>query len=254
MKDRPIECPYLQMTTQTSGDTHNSHASRDSDARSRYLVWCQIAQSLCSAGSARKQSCNVHFIVRILDYIWFFINKTWRAADLVKSPELLSPCRDFPARMLSGQLSCSLQQSSVFLNSPRSSSLLARLPSPHHCVPETKQLHCSHYTLLPSSALMIEAVCSSETLSTSLQGFTTVETNFDIFTAVWVLNLLCLKMDRHRFFFSFLISKSSYHSTLHNLGSWKYSSNNEYDRLSMAMPCIFFSLRHPANHVIKIFM
>lgn len=74
------------------------------------------------------------------------MKKVGRAAHLVKSPVLLSPCRDSPALMFSGQLSCSLQQSSVSLNNPRSSALLARSPAPHHWVPATIGLKNHNYS------------------------------------------------------------------------------------------------------------
>jgi hypothetical protein len=86
-------------------------------------------------GQKHSCTCVIHLGLPVLPPP--AIKKVGRSDHLVKSPELLSPCRDSPALMLSGQLSCSLQQSSVSLNSPRSSSLLARLPFPHHWVPAT---------------------------------------------------------------------------------------------------------------------
>lgn len=81
----------------------------------------------------KKKSCNMFSFPHL-------------PAHLVKSPVLLSPCRDSFALMLSGQLSCSLQQSSVSLNNPRSSALLARLPFPHHWVPATIRLRNHNYS------------------------------------------------------------------------------------------------------------
>lgn len=133
MKDGPIGMPLL-----LNGNTDKPPCILSYVMRGSNIRWFQTAQSLYSAGSARKQFCNANFIVCNLNYVWFFVDTTRRTADLVKSPEFLSPCPDFPAIMLSGHLSCSRQQLSVSLNSPRSSALFERLPTPHHFVPGTR--------------------------------------------------------------------------------------------------------------------
>lgn len=59
---------------------------------------------------------------------------------LVNKPVFSKPYFDWPDRMLSGHLSCSLQQASVSLYLPRFSVNFALLPLPHHKVPNNKAI------------------------------------------------------------------------------------------------------------------
>jgi hypothetical protein len=52
-------------------------------------------------------------------------------------PPFLNPCLLEFAKMVSGHVSCSLQQASVCENIPKSSSESAMSPRPHHFVPAT---------------------------------------------------------------------------------------------------------------------